>query len=214
MSSKVWLSWYLAVSPTISDISEHLSLVSREDRAWRKFSKSATEVTRFEQRRPVYDSDITTQTTTTIKYGVLIEGLMKIDQFKKKVNESDNQTAALYAVVPFSFIADWIVDVSTYLESAHIFQGLSYDAWKTSCTLYESAEITNIIGSVPGYGYFRTEKDNKFFVRKFRVDREPLYGGLPEMPLIPWKKRIVDETLINRSLTAAALFRVLGSKKN
>lgn len=218
VSSKVWLSWYLAVAPTISDIAEHLSLITREDRAWRKFSKSSTEVTRHETTYAVEGFASVFQRTTTVKYGVYINGRLTIDQFKSKVSGSDNLSAALYAVVPFSFIADWIVDVSTYLESAAIFQGLDYDAWKTSCTLEEYVERTHTISSNIPFDqrlyHADTEKENKLFTRRFRVDREPIFGELPSMPLIPWKKRIVDEAKINRSLTAAALFRVLLSKKN
>lgn len=212
VSSKVWLSWYLAVAPTISDISEHVSLLSRTDRVWRKFSKSSTVITdtrTSEHIEGYYSADVV---KTTVKYGCYINGRLTVDQFKAKLTGSDNFSAAAYAVVPFSFIADWIVDVSTYLESASIFTGLDYDAWKTS--VYERSYSEKSLA----IGYNSQQKASvapiKWYDRAFRVDREPLADGLPEMPLIPWKKNLVDKTLINRSLTAAALFRVLASKKN
>lgn len=212
VSSKVWLSWYLAVAPTISDVAEHISFLSREDRVWRKYQKSAkSQTVTIDEYSPWnYYSQI--NTTTTVKWSCIINGRLTMDQFKSKLQGSDNISAALYAVIPFSFIADWIVDVSAYLESAAIFQGLDYDAWKTSSTSIEEVQKSSYIGYNSNAGA-RTEKRNSYFHKSFRVDREPT-GSLPDMPLIPWKRKLVSETLINRSLTAASLFRVLASKKN
>lgn len=212
VSSKVWLSWYLAVAPTINDISEHVSLLSRTDRVWRKFSKSSTVIVDNRTSEHIEGYFSAEVIKTTVKYGCYINGRLTVDQFKSKLTGSDNLSAAAYAVVPFSFIADWIVDVSTYLESASIFTGLDYDAWKTS--VYERLYTEK--SPAIGYNSQQTARVDpiKWVDRSFRVDREPLPDGLPEMPLIPWKKNLVDQTLINRSLTAAALFRALSSKKN
>lgn len=223
LSSKVWLSWYLAISPTVSDIAEHISLTSREDRLWRKYSKSAVERT-FDREDLSGLPDVGTyyhanDTMTAIKWSVIINGRMTIDQFKRKVTHVDNYQAAAYAVVPFSFIADWIVDISTYLESASIFQGLDYDTWKTSVrSEIESIKTSRVAVLRQDSGFppifVHAKKPQLIRRQAFRVNREVIYGGLPDMPLIPWKKKLVNETKINRSLTAAALFRVLSSKKN
>ncbi|DAD52249.1 maturation protein [ssRNA phage SRR6050738_2] len=217
VSSKVWLSWYLAISPTISDISEHIETYKRSDRVWREFKKSSREMssTVTEDESGFYNQ---VNLSNTVKWSCIINGRLQIDQLKEKFSASQNQTGALYAIVPFSFIADWIIDISTYLESAHIFQDLDYDAWKTTATSRDEViKSFNI-----GYNNqqlstetirARTDVRNTVIINQATIAREPI-SELPDMPLIPWKKKLVTETQINRSLTAAALFRLLSSKKN
>lgn len=207
LSSKVWLTWYLAVSPTISDISEHLSLLSREERVWRKFSKTATigsdqgfgDDTEFTHYRNEY----------TVKYGVLVEGRCTLDEYKNRFADADQLSSALYAIVPLSFVADWAVDVSSYLESANILQGLEYDAWVT--TVRNEQEITKHGKNLIQQEYYPLERPYRSDLRKFRLDRTPL-DVLPSMPLIPWKKKLVDSTVLSRTLTALSLIRAFSSK--
>jgi len=217
VSSKVWLSWYLAISPTISDISNHIETYKREDRVWRKFSKSTKEMstTVTEDQYGLYQQ---VNISNTVKWSCIINGRLTMDQLEEKFSAPENQAGALYAIVPFSFIADWIVDISAYLESAHIFQDLDYDAWKSTASTRDEVVKSFSIGysnqqlSQPDVSA-RTLMRNTFNHQQATITREPI-SELPDMPLIPWKKRIVSETLINRSLTAASLFRVLSSKRN
>lgn len=212
LSSKIWLAWYLAIKPTILDIGDHINILSREDRVWRVYDKGAANKSSFAIDNPGYGSYIEHK-LDFVKWGVIIEGRLTVDEFKDQFTEDGSLSAALYAIVPLSFVADWAVNISEWLASSSIFNGLEYESWKTTGASYDVAERRyDICYQGP------TNKANtlpwKYVSRTFKVVRDPNIGPLPDMPLIPWKKQLIDETKINRSLTALSLLRVLGSKRN
>jgi len=212
LSSKVWLQWYLAINPTVNDISDHLALLTREGRVWRKYQKTVTSESFFaDDSHPYYYAH--QKTTTKFKYSVIVEGRATIDEYKKRAADADVLTSALYAVVPLSFVADWAVDLSAYLESATVLEGLNYTPWQTSSTKVEEFEKSSFLNFHAGAGVGVLNHPYRRHVDRFRMDRLPLLS-LPDMPLIPWKRALVDQTVINRSLTSLALLRVLLSKKS
>lgn len=218
LSSKVWLTWYLAVAPTLEDAANHVALLSREERTWRKFSKSSSELVSSHDENPALDFYSQYDTKTTIKWSTIIEGRMTADQIQEKFSSIGSDSSAIYAVIPFSFIADWIVDISTWLSSVNVFDGLVHTDWKTSTRLenlvFNSRKFGgNHLSPWEGSPDVLSSKRHRFRATRFRCERD-VSNDLPDMPLIPWKKQLVDQTLINRSLTSAALFRVLTNKKN
>jgi len=211
LSSKVWLSWWLAVKPTIEDAGAHLELLSREDRQWRSYSRSAVETVETHDEYPPNGYFYHEKLTNVIKWSVIVESKLTVDEYRDKFTGSGNQFSAAWAVVPFSFIADWAVDISSYLSNASTFDTLKYSAWKTSVVSKEVRLKQSFIGY--NSQATATAPRSTFNEKSFRVSREPV-SELPDMPLIPWKRTIADPTVLSRALTSLSLIRVLTSKRN
>lgn len=219
MISENWLAWRYAVRPVIMDLNgvldalEAMKKAAPERVTARGFaSTSSTEIMSETSPNGEFTRERTTKTTVEVRSGILFEpdyrDLFGVSPLKLPI--------AAWELIPFSFIADWIVNVGSYISAITPKIGVKVlGQWTTVKVITHTtvrldriglASPRIILSQSPSYEYITTEE----------VNREPgIQTGLTFEPL-PLDfledhkaKRVID--LI--ALSLGAIRTILESKK-
>lgn len=204
--SSIWLTWVYGIAPVISDITDTIDVVKRHDRTWRSFSTSAKTIAYTTQDPPNINSiGVSKLEINRIeRYGVILEGRISVDRIYKDQVKWQSAVGTVYELVPFSFMLDWIVNISEYLKSSQIFERQVYTAWRTSIQ-QESSSFTGYLGLNPDFPY------NRIFSEPFSQISSNFYLNrntpitIPEMPDIKVKKPVEDVLSLSRAINALAI---------
>lgn len=204
----LWLGWIYGIVPTVQDIEDTVRVISREERVWRTFSASE----RIEHITDDSDSqDISLaghqryEETYIARYGVILEGKVNITKYLMRASHWQQSVGTLVEVIPFSFMLDWLIDITGYLKACTILDKLQYSAWRTSSKKIERA-FDGRFAANPEYPTFGTYSSEPFSARStvFQVKRDVL-SSLPEMPLPVLEKPALDTTNLQRAINAFAI---------
>lgn len=207
----MWLGWIYGISPVVSDIQASIDLVKDSDRVWRSYKASDVKAV---LTTPPFTDLITTRatqtTTSTAKYGVIIEGRLGFSEVQSSVLSFEELISTGYELIPFSFMLDWAVPIGDYLASASVFDGLKYHAWETAVMTIDRQAVgyhdrTVVYG--PSDRQRQTSSTAEYHQYAFAVQRTPI-SVLPDLPDIKVNTPATDMTWFKRAINAAFIASV------
>jgi hypothetical protein len=205
--SAIWLTWVYGVSPVIGDIVDTIDVVKRSDRCWRAFSTHVKDTVRDDHDTTdvYFIGKRNIKIDATERYGIYLDGKLSVDRVWNSQVKWLSAAGTAYELVPFSFMLDWIVNISEYLKSAQILHGQSFFAWYTS--LQEAEDIqTGRYGPNPEYPRMTMlSGEMSQYTKRILVSRNPVGNYLPDMPDIKVKKPAMDVLSLDRAINALAI---------
>lgn len=116
---------------------------------------------------------------------------------------SFNPVAVAWELTPFSFVADWLIDIGGYLEllEQSFFAGLTFERGHVTHT-----DKVEIVGAYKGSWSTNSTIDAPFRMKVTRLSRAPLTG--PPRPYLPrfeprlgWQRLVSAGALLNQLLS-------------
>lgn len=204
--SGLWLTWVYGLAPVVEDITKTIDVVKHADRTWRSYSASSSDLTTStidpSSVSMAYGASV--EHTRTFKYGAIIEGRLTVDRVYRDQVNWQSAVGTVYELIPFSFMLDWIVNISEYLKSAQIFEDKVYHAWKTK-VIKRQSKFKGRLDYNPIYPaiFLRTDELEAF---SFGLDVERTrIGTIPDMPDIKVKKPASDVLTVSRAINSLAI---------
>lgn len=204
--AEIWLTWIYAISPTLSDVADTLDVISREARTWRSYSAASKRILVEDDTDNLKVFPLAKKSTTLIsRYGLILEGKLSAEKYLLKAGKWQNIAGTAYELAPGSFMLDWFVDISSYLNSCTIFENLQYCAWKTVSKKLEYNFDGRFRWINPDDGVTMLQSD-KFMTKSlsFAVERT-LLNQLPSMPDIKVNKPVFDGSSLQRAINAVSI---------
>lgn len=206
--SSLWLQYQYAFRPLIMDLEailkelhEQSFSIRRTSRSTAKESKSYT--TQYVGRNAGIEVDFTetVNQTYTVRSGVLYEGA--IDPLKQFGLHWTNLPSAAWELVPWSFVADWFINVGDYLQSITPKVGVRILAGFTSVKVETTVIRKSGAARLPVAGWVTLRSPNGTDVANYRnYSRTPSIGS-PELAYTPVIQAMLKG---NRGLNAYMLF--------
>lgn len=212
--SNTWLTWIYGIAPVIQDIEGSIELAMREDRVWRSYSAMARTVDREEIiSSPILNGSVKYNGFTFYRYGVVLDGQMSITRYLQRAQHWQQTAATVYEVIPFSFMLDWLVDISGYLNGVNVMDGRIIDSWETRGQIMSELHIgkpkvDDVLltpSAKPVVLLSKQEIDyDKVAVWVYRTN---LNGSLPPMPkpIVPTSGQLLDGISWSRAINAFAI---------
>lgn len=213
--SQLWLTYIYGIMPVLNDIVGTIEVVSRDARTWRSFTRTSKQTVVLEDadHTPInYSRPITDTTTHSSTWGVIISGQLTPGEYLMRASHWQKTAATIYEVVPFSFMLDWVADISGYLNACQIFEGLSYEAWNTYSFKREYAFNGKFVYNpdYPANGRWSSPPFSVGYLN-FAMKRV-IHNVLPDMPDIVVTKPPQDFSSLNRMFSVVALLVTGGSR--
>lgn len=204
LASDTWLQWQYGVKPlmgTIYDLADRqieLTCTSKEYIA--RASSRAASAGSYESvsRRPgILTQDARSRVHLKVRFAV-----SNAERFALSTYTSINPLSIMWELTPYSFVADWFIDVGGYLRMAEtaLFCGLQCQGGTLTRTTLQQSH-TKTVGYVPPYN--EVYYDCEAMTQVKTLNRTLLAASMP-MPQLP----SFDVALgSQRLLSAAALLR-------
>jgi len=193
--SQLYLSYIYGLKPTIDDFSSIMKELSQEAKTWRKYKGTATKRWESYNSYRVGPSTITVSRKyrLSVKNQVLITGSDSHPSISNHLNI--NWLEAGWEVLPFSFVADWFVPISAYLDSLDLFDDVHVVAWHE--TQFYTEEYTIRVDHSGRYANFTFVGPVQDFSGKLvHVDRF-VRDGQPTLPPPQFKSPISWTHIVN-----------------
>jgi hypothetical protein len=211
--SEMWLTWVYGIKPLLSDIQDTLALIENSSRTWRSYSASVG----VDLSSPYSGSTLSSNFTGREhirkfhRFGVIIEGRLDFAEFRRRKLHWESTAANVYELIPFSFMLDWIRDLSTSLHAAHFFDDLQYAAWESWGNII-SREVT-VTGRT---GTFRlvASGETRQVIQSVAVDRAVL-SEIPDFPPphVVSGQELLGVASVDKAINVLAIL-ISGSTKN
>lgn len=123
-ASALWLEYWFGWSPLVADIHSAVSILEAELPEPAKFYASAKAIQVFDRTKIGYDSYL----TGTINYRVRIGAEVVVSNpnlRRATLLGLTNPATVAWELIPFSFLVDWFIPVSQFLNSWSDFYGLT-----------------------------------------------------------------------------------------
>jgi len=213
--AQLWLTYIYGVAPVLDDVADTLKFISREARTWRSYVKRESEVTTYDDwdHTPIqYSNPIRDIHTDSVSWGVIIEGRMTVSEYLYRASHWQKTAATVYEVIPFSFMLDWIADISGYLNACQIFEGLSYKAWSSYSKKREYSFSGKFVTN-PDYPTMGSWSSPLFSTGYLSFSmRRDFPMALPDMPDISITKPPTDLSHLNRIINSLAILLANGDR--
>jgi hypothetical protein len=214
-AADTWLSWIYSISPTVSDIKGTVELIARTNRVWRTYSAGVSAGSYVGPGETMLDGKSEFVFERYCRYGCTLEGNMSLSRYLARAQSWEQTAATVYEVIPFSFMLDWIVDISGYLNAVNVVDGRLIDAWYTEgIRQYTYAEGFPLVIDPTGAPYPGTYRELDWvvkprltIVRDLIVCRRSVLADLPDMPkpIVPTSAQLFDGVSLQRGINALAI---------
>jgi hypothetical protein len=214
-AADTWLSWVYAISPTVSDLKQSWDVAMREDRVWRSFSAGVDSSFEVTQPAEFVDGAQIHKRLLYCRYGCVLEGVMSLARYLQRAQSWEQTAATVYEVIPFSFMLDWLVDISGYLNAVNVVDGYLVDAWYTEGMIEYKAEVGSPlvqppslpIGFYPPTTFTWIKKPEYTLIKESVGCRRVVLSDLPPMPkpIIPTSSQLLDGVSLQRGINALAI---------
>jgi len=193
--AQLYLSYIYGLKPTIDDFSNLMKELSQSATTWRKYKGTATK--RWETfnsfRLGPSTITVTRKYRLSVKNQVLLTGSDGHPSISNHLNI--NWLEAGWEVLPFSFVADWFVPISAYLDSQDLFDDVHVISWHE--TQYYTEEYLVRIDHSGKYADFTFSGPiQEFTGKKVHVDRF-VRSGQPTLPAPQFKSPISRTRIVN-----------------
>lgn len=141
-ASSVWLTWWFGISPLLETIFSATQVLTGQ-LPGERFKASAKQQDIINN----LDPGVTWQATGTGKTSVRMRCVITVDNpnaFLREQAGVNNPAAILWELIPFSFLVDWVLNISQCLNSMSDFSGCSLTKGLT--VQFSSAEVRDLLG--------------------------------------------------------------------
>lgn len=211
-AASTYLSWIYGISPLISDLKKAVDNYSREARVWRTFSAGVTSpVTNVEVSSQWLDGKQEYYRREYCRYGITLEGDISFSSLLSRSQSWEQTAATVYEVIPFSFMLDWLVDISGYLNSVNVITGRAYNAWYTEGLVTYRRETGKPRLTQPSPN--PNDLAIGLSLPKLEIVNNSIYcervvlSSLPPMPkpIVPTSSQLLDGVSLQRGINALAI---------
>lgn len=200
-----WLYYKFAILPLVYDVGDLAALYSKEDILRMKSFTQAHVSETDEDKRSIsngYDTDkynLTGKTSFKIVYSI-----NNPEVIAAKAIGLTNPVAALYELVPFSWLVDYAVGIGEFLNVMSATQGLSFSHGYISKKVTGSATRRRNQTITYGNGTINNDYSSS------TVKLEGVYRRSPVTSFpAPQLRLTIDDLSVNKALNVAALIAVL-----
>lgn len=210
-TADIWLEWVYGITPVVSDIKKIIEVASRESRVWRTYSAGVELKAPKWAFQPFLDGKSVEEYKAFLRYGVTLQGEMTLLRYLERTRSWEQAAGTIYELIPFSFMLDWLVDISGYLNSCNVIGGNFLNGWQ-SIGLVQQAHYTG-----QPYKVTSPDPDQAFSVeiaspplsgirRNVQFSRKIL-SELPPMPkpILPTSDNLLEGVTFQRAVNALAV---------
>lgn len=212
-AADTYLGWVYGMAPVISDLKKAVDNYSREARAWRTYSAGvlSQDILTPQSSQWLNARESEYSYRSFCRYGVTLEGKISLARILERAQSWEQTAATVIEVIPFSFMLDWIVDITGYLNAVHVVEGREIDAWYTEGLVmyyYESGKpkVAQAIPQPRDFSIDISMPDMTVLRKVVYCARQPLFQlpALPK-PVIPKASQLLDGVTLQRGINALAI---------
>lgn len=128
--AETWLTWVYGIAPVVQDIEDIIRVASRDERVWRSFSTSVDAGSYGSiSGSPLLDGEVEHSYRAFVRYGAILESSFSTERYLQQISHWEQQAGVIYEAIPFSFMLDWLVNISDYLNSVNVMEGRFLHGW-------------------------------------------------------------------------------------
>lgn len=180
-----YLGFVYGLTPLISDVNKIINEMNEKGRTWRRYNgrakKKWSSVTSGSNEFSSWTIERTFE--LTIKNQVMVTGTTSHPVIAN--HASTNNLAAGWEFTPWSFVVDWAIPISTWLESHDLFSGVSVKNWHESKLYIETYKYT--LTHRTEYSNWSCDEQTQVFTGRYVTFSRTILGGSPVLPLPRFK---------------------------
>lgn len=186
--SNLWLQLQYALKPLLGDINAAIEQFSKTEDLTFDVIRTATKTGSgafsyyYQNDAPTFRDSRSTTWKVTVRYKARLRvnnaGLRALAQLGMT-----NPAVLAWEVIPFSFVADWLIPIGKTLENLSAFDGLSVESWHRTVFIQEDTTFNRTFGGVDYNKQFYWGSGSASAVaRKIYVNRKVMTTNLPAPP--------------------------------